>query len=142
MTHMDKIMQAMNVARTKFRDPRFKAKFLEQEFVLTKGYSNLEIYNMINAEFGNAELKYRVMPRWKFWLTRVRAYVVNGNYPIYVNAKILKTKNTFSIAGTLSHEICHIAGFGHGGNKPVGSLYFNSVVYKTGSMVKYSQLPY
>ncbi len=58
--------------------------------------------------------------RWKY--RKTRAMVRNGKQPVWLLKLSLRSRRNgeAKLAGTLFHEVLHIAGFGHGNNRSRG----------------------
>lgn len=137
MAH-DKILIAEALFRKKFLNPYFRDRFVTYQFSYNQGKTSQRIYDEIDFYLHENKLTYDRIPKWKFWQKHVRAYVKGGRQPIYLNDRIL-SNSIASIAGTIAHECMHLVGYGHGGNRPEGNLYFNSVPHRVGSWIKYTK---
>ena len=137
------------VAQNNFKEAFFSEEIIEFILDSTFTYNTYDVdivAHMLLNSFEQPKVRFFYPSWWRRTFNRnnIRAYCYPENmFPtksrlwnvVFLN-RLYPGGTVHNIAGTLAHEYCHLAGFGHGGNKPHGTLYDNSVPLKIGKFVK------
>jgi hypothetical protein len=118
---------------------QFKIDFLHAKFNQydNKGMTNTEIFNLLLGGSNNYDkavdnsIGFRLMAyRTTLPTSKAVAYTTEATENIYLNTRVLLSRDQCSICGTFIHEYLHNLGFSH----PVKSRWTDSVPYMVGDI--------